>query len=548
MRTAMSIGLILALAAVAVGREATMDSPAAEPGAIPLPDVERDRERLVERGSVEVIDGLTVLRLSGGPYEMGFQHGRLLRDRIRSLLEALHKVKGSTRGIAGLMARIPRDMRDEIRGIGDGAGITLGEALLLSTLPGRATAAAPWLEGTGAAAGLLRTHAIVLVIEPARGHPLAGLGWTGGAGAVAAISDEGMALTARIPGPRPGPMPLRLRHAVQFGTSRRVIAEILAPAVGPATARFTDPEHLAGPDLMRFVTGRRATPPPPFDTRVEPVVVATRFHTWRSFTNGCRVLSVTLRSPRPSGDARNDLIPAELYEPTAMRPRGAVVLLPIWRGIGPALERYVASQLARRGYAVMIVPLPYQFGRVPLGVRSGSLTITDDLPKNRTVLLQAVADARTSRLWLRDRGYREDRIAVMGISLGGHVAALAYGADPGFALGAFVLTGGDIADLLWNDSRETRWIKRKLVKRGVTFEEIRKLCVEVEPLRYARPWRGPGVVMAAARRDKIVPPANVRALRTALGSPPILWLDATHTSGVFDLPRVIAWIADGFAE
>jgi dienelactone hydrolase len=476
---------------------------------------------------------------------MGYQHGRLLRGRIRSLLREIRETAPRA-SAAGLFPRVPRDLRDEIRGIAEGAGIALGDALLLSTLSARPTSSAPWLAGVGAASGLLRSRAIVLAIEPARGRPIAALGWTGGAGAVAAVSRSGPDLTVRTMGVRSGAMPLRLRHAAQFAPTRRVAAEILADAVGPATVRFTTPRP--GPDLRRFVPEENAPPRAPFDTPVDPVTLSVRPRTWSSLANGCRVRTVALRSPRPSGEAWNDVIPAELYEPTAMRARGAVVLLPIWRGIGPALERYVAGQLARRGHAVLIVPLPYQFGRAPPGARSGSRTITDDLDANRTALLQAVADARTARLWLRDRGYREDRIALMGISLGGHVAAIAYGADPGFARGVFVLTGGDLADLLWNESRETRRIKAKLSERGVTLAAVRARLVELEPLNHARPWRGSGVAMVAATRDTVVPPANVRALRKAYGDPPILWIDADHVSGVFDLPRVLAWIADRLAE
>jgi dienelactone hydrolase len=221
-----------------------------------------------------------------------------------------------------------------------------------------------------------------------------------------------------------------------------------------------------------------------------------------------------------------------------------VILLPIWREREPVLERYVAALLARRGLTTLVLPLPYQFGRAPPDLASGRLTVSDDLDRTRTVLVQALAEARAVRRWLRDRGLREDRIAVMGISLGGYVATLAYAADPGFARGAFVLAGGDVADLLWNDSRETRWIKDRLRRRGLDLPTVRRLCEPVEPLRLARPWRGAGAILVAAAHDPVIPPANVRSLRAALGLPPVLWLDATHVSGLVRLPEAVAWIAD----
>ena len=155
-----------------------------------------------------------------------------------------------------------------------------------------------------------------------------------------------------------------------------------------------------------------------------------------------------------------------------------------------------------------------------------------------------MADARAAREFLAREGYRRDRIAVMGISLGGHVAALAHAVDAGFARGVFVLTGGDFADLLWNDSPLTRGIKRRLLARGVDLAALRASCATVEPLVHARPWRGAGVLLVAAARDRIVPPANVHALRTVLGGPSTLWIDATHVSGLTELPRIATWIAD----
>src|SRR5690554_2580136 len=46
------------------------------------------------RGWLEQINGYRVLHLKGSPYEMGYQHGALLRDSVRKNLDTLLRIKG----------------------------------------------------------------------------------------------------------------------------------------------------------------------------------------------------------------------------------------------------------------------------------------------------------------------------------------------------------------------------------------------------------------------------------------------------------------------
>ena len=47
-----------------------------------------------DQGWLERIDGYLVLHLKGTPYEMGYQHGTLLKDHARANLQYLLDVKG----------------------------------------------------------------------------------------------------------------------------------------------------------------------------------------------------------------------------------------------------------------------------------------------------------------------------------------------------------------------------------------------------------------------------------------------------------------------
>ncbi|MDQ1257718.1 MAG: hypothetical protein QG656_2324, partial [Candidatus Hydrogenedentes bacterium] len=45
-----------------------------------------------EKGYVEEIDGTTVLHVKGSPYEMGYQHGALLRERAKAATDGFEKL------------------------------------------------------------------------------------------------------------------------------------------------------------------------------------------------------------------------------------------------------------------------------------------------------------------------------------------------------------------------------------------------------------------------------------------------------------------------
>ncbi len=86
---------------------------------------------------VEEHHGLHVLRLSGSPYEMGYQHGQARKAEIRAILRRYADLAGSRwdrmRDMETLVAQAdaffgPRDM-EEMRGIAKGADVTWGSVI-----------------------------------------------------------------------------------------------------------------------------------------------------------------------------------------------------------------------------------------------------------------------------------------------------------------------------------------------------------------------------------------------------------------------------------
>ncbi|MCD6339830.1 MAG: hypothetical protein J7M29_10685, partial [Verrucomicrobia bacterium] len=94
------------------------------------------------RGWLERVEGRLVLHVKGSPYEMGYQHGALLKEHVRSNLNYLLHVKGDTalvqlgplklkpaaavRMIVGIQERyVPKKYLKELEGLARAAGESL---------------------------------------------------------------------------------------------------------------------------------------------------------------------------------------------------------------------------------------------------------------------------------------------------------------------------------------------------------------------------------------------------------------------------------------
>ena len=96
-------------------------------------------------GRYEQLDGIRLVCLQGDPYEMGLQQGTLLREPMRELVrDYLYEHLVLERGISQawllayarmLQRDVPNDLRREMQGIADGAGLSYQDVLLLNTAP-----------------------------------------------------------------------------------------------------------------------------------------------------------------------------------------------------------------------------------------------------------------------------------------------------------------------------------------------------------------------------------------------------------------------------
>ena len=93
--------------------------------------IENNYNKILSKASIEIIDNVTILYLNGSYYEMGYQHGSLLKEQVRQNYRAImHFAEQKNVSIDKLVDiwnimknYIPQEYLDETQGIADGSDL-----------------------------------------------------------------------------------------------------------------------------------------------------------------------------------------------------------------------------------------------------------------------------------------------------------------------------------------------------------------------------------------------------------------------------------------
>ncbi|MFO1023063.1 MAG: C45 family peptidase [Planctomycetales bacterium] len=174
------------------------------------------------QGWLERIDGYLVLHLKGTPYEMGYQHGALLKDHVRANMHYILEEKGNEavevelgpvkvkqrpkqviNSIIALQKKfVPAKYFEEIKGLAAGAGVSELDASAANFIPelfhcsGFAIMNSATKDGTlyhgrvldYAIDWKLQEHAVLIVAEPKGGIPFVNVAYAGFVGSVTGMN------------------------------------------------------------------------------------------------------------------------------------------------------------------------------------------------------------------------------------------------------------------------------------------------------------------------------------------------------------------------
>ncbi len=164
-------------------------------------------------GSLEKIDGVTVVRLKGSPREMGTQAGTLLKEQIRVLLQDyLGAVLPEDRTLPLLAARqmekhIPERYREEMKALAEAAGVPYDDVLvgnvMVELFQQCSTAVVRGARAEGGTLlfgrnldfppeGILEKHSVVIEYEPKEGRRFVAVTWPGLVGVLSGMNRDGV--------------------------------------------------------------------------------------------------------------------------------------------------------------------------------------------------------------------------------------------------------------------------------------------------------------------------------------------------------------------
>ena len=305
------------------------------------------------------------------------------------------------------------------------------------------------------------------------------------------------------------------------------------------------PADAAGPKSPEVVAVSKAFDNVSFSYHIELAAEKDAFQIYR------------LRYPSPVKTAieQNNTIPAELYLPRNLKPGGpprpAVICLHILDG-NVELVQIACSTLAARGIPALWFNLPYYGERGIRGVRDAA---AGDPLLFETMISQSIADVRRSVDVLAARcEINPQRIGIMGISLGGILAATAAEQDARLARATLILAGGDLLPII-HQAKETRKLSAMLS--GLPSHrqtEIETAIREADPLTHAdrlyRRAQEGKVLMINASDDEVMPRRCTEKLARALGiADRVVWLDGLgHYTAMAALPRTLQSMVSFFAQ
>jgi isopenicillin-N N-acyltransferase like protein len=173
------------------------------------------------QGFLEEVDGYRVLHLKGAPYEMGYQHGALLKDHIQANVDYLFNVKAKQKRLEFLGVTLdpkqlismivtiqrrymPQRFLDELRGVADGAECSLEDTMVANFIPelfhcsGFAVMNGATKDGTLYHGRVLdystdwglQEHAVLVVAEPDGYVPYVNVTYAGFIGSVTGMNAE----------------------------------------------------------------------------------------------------------------------------------------------------------------------------------------------------------------------------------------------------------------------------------------------------------------------------------------------------------------------
>jgi dienelactone hydrolase len=258
-------------------------------------------------------------------------------------------------------------------------------------------------------------------------------------------------------------------------------------------------------------------------------------------TRGWLRYAVKFPVARPTRYEENNVAYGEYYQPRQGSNWPLAILVHGWgdRSILPC--KLLAKDLAKNGIASFILYLVFHQRRMPYVIQERLPNLTPD--EWWEGYQTSVIDIRQTIDWAeKNKDINKNKIAVIGISLGGIISAISMGVDDRIGAGVILVAGGNYEGKAWlrktqpnySEAQYTQYQKRytqylhEVAQKGVDKVTPSNKSYLTDPMTFATYLRQRPLLMLNAMWDERIPRQSTIDLWEACGKPEIKWYPATH--------------------
>ncbi len=275
-----------------------------------------------------------------------------------------------------------------------------------------------------------------------------------------------------------------------------------------------------------------------------------------------RHYSIEFQSALDTGYSENSTVKTDYYLPKV---KGKAPLAILVHGMGDYSVipcRMLARTLLNQGIACIILYLTIHSKRIPESYKKRLPYLSSDEWFQSYRL--SVIDIRQIIDWAKNiQQLDEKRIAIIGLSLGGFVSAIAMGIDSRIDAGIFIVTSGNFPEM--NRLSKSTYYRKGYEQTESEYIEIKNDYVKyleeisvkgyeyvipsresflTDPYTYTSYLKNRPVLMINASRDKYIPKETVTEFWQACGQPPIKWIKSGHVTLWLWYPIIRRYIID----
>jgi hypothetical protein len=219
--------------------------------------------------------------------------------------------------------------------------------------------------------------------------------------------------------------------------------------------------------------------------------------------------------------------------------------------------KLLARSLVNRGIACLLLYSVFHTSRMPEDMRRRAPVFTSEEwfegYRISVIEVRQVADWACSR-----QEINHEQIAVVGISLGGFISAVAMGVEERLRAGVFITMGGNAEILTWKSKTDTfrkshncteeecREVHTQypqylaqVAEKGFANVTPLKQCFLTDAMTFGHSLRGRPILMINALWDKYIPKQATLEFWEECAKPAIIWLPAGH-AGIWALYPLIS--------